>query len=310
MKESFILALAVAMLALQSPLILADTNTSAKTQLQTNFQHDGWLGVSIQPMPHALSAHLSELMPSGEGILVARVEKPSPAEQAGILSNDILLSFDGQKLYSPTQLTGLVASSNVGKSVEILLIRKGKVTSLNTEIARRPNRFERSRGGVKRPMMRPPLQGNQPMPQQVPKLQQPSLAWDSFESVEVKTLQDGRYHAAVSFKDKNNEVKNFTFVGKKDEILQQIRQQKNLPEDKRKALLNALNMNQNNNFMPFNAPWRQGNPFNDPFFRNGPFDDSFMRDPFLNNGKPMIRSPFFDRFMNPQPQQPNWPYRQ
>jgi hypothetical protein len=297
------------MLILQSPITTAQLNSSSENQVQANPQHNGWLGVTIRPMSRVLAMHLSELMPSGEGILVAEVENQSPAEKAGILSNDILLSLDGQKLYSPTQLSALVASSHIGKQVAIQLIRKGKLTTLKADIGQRPDRFQQPRRDFIPPMMRTPLQSHQPVPRPVPKLQQQSLAWDSFESVEVKTLEDGRYHATVSFKDQNNEVKNFTFIGKKEEIVKQINQQKDLPGEKREALLNALNMNQNKNFGPFNAPWMQGNPFNDPFFRNGPFDDSFLRDPFFNNAYPQFRSPFFDRFTHPQPPQQNWQYQ-
>ena len=297
------------MLTLQSPITTAQLNSTSENQIQANPQRNVWLGVNTRPMPHVLATHLSELMPSGEGILVAEVENQSPAVKAGIQSNDILLSLDGQKLYSPAQLSALVASSHVGKQVTVQLIRKGKVISLKVDIGQRPDRFQNPRSEFIPPMMRSPLQGHQPVPRPVPKLQQQSLAWDSFESVEVKTLEDGRYHAAVSFKDQNNEVKNFTFVGKKEDIVKQINQQKDLPEQKREALLNALNMNQNKNFGQFNAPWMQGNPFNDPFFRNGPFDDSFLRDPFFNNAYPQFRSPFFNRFSHPQLQQQNWQYQ-
>ena len=307
MKKTLLLPIAAAMLGLQSPLVLAQANTaSTPATAAINQRHDGWLGVYIRPMPGALTAQLSGLMPSGEGILVAQVQPQSPAAKAGIEANDILLSLDGQKLYSPAQLTRLVASSKAGKQVDLKVIRHGKVIDIKAQIGQRADQGYQP----PRPFFRPPAMP-QPhfntVPHRIPKIQPhqtPALAWDSFESVEVKTLKDGRYHAAVSFKDKNNEVKNFTFEGKKEEIVQQIKQQKDLPDDKRTALLNALNMDVKPGKLPFKAPWLPGNPFNDPFFNNAPFDQSWWRDPFFSNGQNPFRGSFFNRFFAPQPPLP------
>jgi hypothetical protein len=102
-------------------------------------------------------------------------------------------------------------------------------------------------------------------------------SWNSFESVQVRTLEDGRYHAEVSYKDEKDNMKRFTFEGKQEEIIQQINQQKDLPQEKKQALLNALNMKPDDLFNThpfFNSPMLfppmfRGNPFNDPFFQQG-----------------------------------------
>ena len=277
-------------------------------------------------------------MPSGEGILVDQVEPNSPAAKAGIQPNDILLSFNEQKLYSPAQLTRLVASSNAGVKVKFQVIRKGKLETVESEIGQRPGQFaQRPRTDFRPPMQqhRPPMMPqhrpqhrpqNQPQRPAVPKIESNALAWDSFESVLVNTLPDGRYHAEVSYKDGQNNEKKFTFEGKKEEIVEQINKQKDLPADKRKALLNALNMNPAEDLAHFNAPWMQGNPFDDPFFRNGGFDQFFNNDPFFNprgyqlppqpdmprdfNPRVPFNSPFFNRFMQPQWRQPAPPAEQ
>jgi hypothetical protein len=327
MQKMKLLPLAAALLALNAPLAMAAGNAQdAPAQASVNQQHNGWLGVYIRPMPHALAVQLSALMPSGEGILVDQVEPNSPAAKAGIQPNDILLSFNEQKLYSPAQLTRLVASSNAGTRVKLQVVRKGKVETVESEIGQRPGAgqfAQRPRQGFRPPLPQhhraPMMQPQRPMPRAVPKIQSNALAWDSFESVLVNTLPDGRYHAEVSFKDANNDSKKFTFEGNKEEIVAQINKQKDLPADKREALLNALNMNPAEDLMPFNAPWMRGNPFDDPFFKNGGFDRFFQRDPFFNQpgfnhpgfnqGAP-FRSPLFDRFMQPQWQQPNRPVPQ
>ncbi len=321
MKKMKLLPLATALLALNTPLVMADSQSTADpVPSNINQQRNGWLGVYIRPMPHALAAQLSSLMPSGEGILVDQVEPNSPAARAGIKSNDILLSFNDQKLYSPAQLIRLVASSHAGTEVAFKVIRKGKVETVVSEIGQHPGHLAQRPRQNLRPQHRvPKMPQHRPMPRPVPKIQSNALAWDSFESVVVNTLPDGRYHAEVSYKDASNDSKKFTFEGNKEEIIDQINQQKDLPADKRKALLDALNLNPAGEMAPFNIPWMQGNPFDDPFFKNGGFDQFFRRDPFFNpRGMPQqpgfaprdlnrdnpFPSPFMPHYGQPQWQVP------
>ena len=47
-------------------------------------------------------------------MLIGRVEPSSPAEAAGLKPYDLLLSYDDQKLFSPEQLSRLVATDRAG----------------------------------------------------------------------------------------------------------------------------------------------------------------------------------------------------
>ena len=55
-----------------------------------------WLGISTHPLDPALGEHLE--IPEGFGIQVVEVMPDSPADQAGLRGNDILLRFEDTPL--------------------------------------------------------------------------------------------------------------------------------------------------------------------------------------------------------------------
>jgi serine protease Do len=84
----------------------------------------GWLGVGIQEVTPALAKSFD--LKDKKGALVSQVYKGSPAEKAGIEQGDIILQFDGKDITDSKDLPRMVASTPVGKSVPIKLLRDGK----------------------------------------------------------------------------------------------------------------------------------------------------------------------------------------
>jgi serine protease Do len=82
----------------------------------------GWLGVQIRPLERAQAQTLGLDPP--QGVYVHDVLHDQPAQQSGILVGDIILSFDGQTVATPSELQSLVASTPVGKKVAVQLLRK------------------------------------------------------------------------------------------------------------------------------------------------------------------------------------------
>lgn len=245
-----------------------------------------WLGVSLGKVPDALFTQLGQVIPAGQGVLVEQVIPDSPAAKAGIHTNDVLLTYDDQKLFSARQLAGLIRADRPDRTVAIEAIQQGQLKTLNItlgkqDLAAAMPAYEPMRRHM--PMM---PHGHMPYwppfaPPRLGDANQPS-AWDQFESVEVHSLPDGRYHAAVSYKDEKNNTMQFSFEGTQQEIRDQIQKNATLPDDKKQALLQALNLKPET---LFSMPMFEGNPFNDPFFRNAPFDDDFFR------GFPPLRVP-------------------
>jgi len=83
----------------------------------------GWLGVSIQPVTAELAESFG--LERVTGALVNQVVPGSPAETAGLQRGDVLLSLDGKEIRGVRELQLLVASTPVGKSVRVALLRDG-----------------------------------------------------------------------------------------------------------------------------------------------------------------------------------------
>jgi len=94
----------------------------------------GWLGVRIQEVTKEIAE--VEKLKKPEGALVASVGQNSPAEKSGIKAGDIILEFDGKKINTMKKLPNVVASTEVGKSVEIKIWRNKKLISKRLTLGR------------------------------------------------------------------------------------------------------------------------------------------------------------------------------
>ena len=92
----------------------------------------GWLGVMVQRITPELREKLD--LKDDKGALVADVTKGGPAEKAGIERGDVIVSFDGKEIKEMRDLPFVVASTPVGKTVSLELIRKGTVKRLNVKL--------------------------------------------------------------------------------------------------------------------------------------------------------------------------------
>ncbi len=285
MNKAFLLC-CISLLSLVQPLSLrAEDPAQGAEPVQPG---SSWLGVMVGPLSIELRTQLSAYLPSEEGLLVEWVAPDSPAERAGIRRFDVLLSFAGQKLYSAEQLFSLVRYSNPHSEVELTLIQQGRPRSVSTTLdVREPRMLGRTRR---------PLHSIPPRPGQIPAPPEPPSVWDLFESVQVQTLADGRYRARISYRNSNDESVSFTFEGDKQEIEQQIRQQQELPADKQRALLRALNMGSDR------IPELGYFEYLDDFLRSqrfgrDPFDHPFFRDPAYL--EPYFQGPYYGPWQTP-----------
>jgi serine protease Do len=69
-----------------------------------------------------------------EGVIVNSVVEGSPAESAGIKKDDVLLSFDGERVRSTLQLSRLVRETPVGREVALTLSRDGKQETMKVQL--------------------------------------------------------------------------------------------------------------------------------------------------------------------------------
>ena len=91
----------------------------------------GWLGIRIQ--------HLTEDMAEGlglkvQGAIVGGVTSDGPAKKADVQEGDIIIEYDGKPINEQNRLTRLVGETEIGKTVSIKVLRKGKEVVLKITI--------------------------------------------------------------------------------------------------------------------------------------------------------------------------------
>ncbi|GLS43902.1 DegQ family serine endoprotease [Methylobacterium brachythecii] len=85
----------------------------------------GWLGVRIQTVDEATAEALG-LKGGPKGALIAGVDDKGPAKPAGLEVGDVITKFNGTAVKSSSELPRIVAQTPVGKTVEVVVVRKGE----------------------------------------------------------------------------------------------------------------------------------------------------------------------------------------
>ena len=81
----------------------------------------GWLGISMGNVDPDLAEKLNFDTP--RGTVVHGVSKGSPADKAGIERSDVIVEFNGETIRDSNDLMHVVAATEVGKSVEVIVLR-------------------------------------------------------------------------------------------------------------------------------------------------------------------------------------------
>ncbi len=96
----------------------------------------GWLGVSIQKVTKDLAKQFG--LKDSNGALIGEVMAGTPAKAGGIKDGDVIISYDGKAIDSPTTLRNFVAQTAVGKRVNVIVVRDGKQKTLRIKIGEQP----------------------------------------------------------------------------------------------------------------------------------------------------------------------------
>lgn len=95
----------------------------------------GYLGLSAQRITSEIAESIG--MDRPRGALVRNVASGGPADEAGIEIGDIVLRFDGFEIADDRVLSRLAAKSEIGRNVQIEVLRRGESRTLTATIARR-----------------------------------------------------------------------------------------------------------------------------------------------------------------------------
>ncbi|MDF1718918.1 MAG: DegQ family serine endoprotease [Antarcticimicrobium sp.] len=94
----------------------------------------GWLGVRIQDVTDDVAEAIG--LAEAEGALVTDVPD-GPAKEAGLLSGDVILSFDGKDVKDTRGLVKQVGNTTVGKAVRVTVFRDGATKTVLVTLGRR-----------------------------------------------------------------------------------------------------------------------------------------------------------------------------
>src|SRR6266853_1543970 len=96
-----------------------------------------YLGLAMQtvPVPESLRTRLN--LTASEGLLVVHVEPDSPAEKAGVLLGDLLLTLGGKPMADTDSVQQALRASKPGDQIEAGLVRGGALTRVNIQLQAR-----------------------------------------------------------------------------------------------------------------------------------------------------------------------------
>ena len=96
----------------------------------------GYLGIYGQDITPDMAELLN--IKNSQGVIVASVEKDSPAEKAGLQSHDVLLEMNGEKIESYDSFRNAVAVLTPGSNLKLSVLRDGDVRDINVTLGTRP----------------------------------------------------------------------------------------------------------------------------------------------------------------------------
>jgi len=99
----------------------------------------GYLGVHLIELSEGLRQHYGA--PDDRGVMVSKVEEPSPASRGGIRVGDVILSIDEKPLASSWASKSLLAPRREGDRVRLSLIRDGRPLGLAITLEERTARI-------------------------------------------------------------------------------------------------------------------------------------------------------------------------
>jgi S1-C subfamily serine protease len=104
--------------------------------IETGAVTRGWVGVELQE----ITPELAESFKAGTtaGVLVAGVQRGSPADRAGVKPGDIILAVDGTQATDPDSMRGLIVALIPGRETKLRLRRGTREFELPITIGKRP----------------------------------------------------------------------------------------------------------------------------------------------------------------------------
>ena len=118
----------------------ADVGRVTKQLLEKGYVPQGYLGIGVYPVAIPENLKSSLALSNTTGILILNVEKAGPAETAGVLLGDLLVSLNSTPIEKIEDLQSFCASGVIGKSANARFIRAGALIEKSIVAGERPQR--------------------------------------------------------------------------------------------------------------------------------------------------------------------------
>jgi S1-C subfamily serine protease len=98
----------------------------------------GYLGLAMQPVKLPDSVVGAQNLASNRGLIVVSVESGGPAEQAGVLVGDVLLTLEGQAVTDTDSVQRMLDPEQIGKPIAARVLRGGVPANVTLTVGERP----------------------------------------------------------------------------------------------------------------------------------------------------------------------------
>jgi len=96
----------------------------------------GWIGVETQDITPELAQSFN--LQRTSGAIIAGVVRNGPADKAGIVPGDILLTVEGKPVGDTTEMLNLIAQLPPGEKAKMTVLRKNREAALDVMVGKRP----------------------------------------------------------------------------------------------------------------------------------------------------------------------------
>lgn len=129
-RSGLSLLAALILFAAASPQSYAQTRSYSQVfQLDTD---GGYLGIQMEDVT-ADDVNKHKLK-SEKGVIVRSVRRGSPAAEAGLQEDDVIVEYSGFQVWSSTQFSRLVRETPPGRKVELAIVRGGEPLTLTARV--------------------------------------------------------------------------------------------------------------------------------------------------------------------------------
>ena len=110
----------------------------------------GYLGLGMQAVRLPAALVERESLPNDVGLMVVSAEPGGPGDRAGVLIGDVLIAVAGKPVTDPADVLGLLGGDQIGKSLDVRVIRAGEPTTVSITIGERPQQQHQQHRGSRR----------------------------------------------------------------------------------------------------------------------------------------------------------------